>query len=546
MIHGVILPSSRVESFKPVAYQIPFPLLPVADRPLLEHQARFFARNGVAAVTVICNHRGNLVAARSGTGAAWGVDLTCRYETAPFGSLPSLRKLRDTFGGDTLVLLEGDVVTDLDLDAMLAFHREVRADATVACTLRSQPGAGTVVALDGRSCVRAVRAHSSPAASQHLTDGGAWILEPELLDLLPDEGGYSVLEALWTASQRLRVTIGGFRAEGFHTRLTTWRAYHKLHTDILNGRCSAVALHGSTRRAGVVVGTSLQAAARAVIEGPAFVGDRCAVGSGAMVGPEAVIGSDVILEPGARVERSVVLGGTILRRGVVVRDAVVFGNLRIDVLRNRCAPLGEFPAGAAPPGVRQPGLAYRLMSRLLGMLLVTLLALPACVFLGVLAARGTRPLVSRVRRLGVDLAQLRRGVVRLRAFDLLYLGPLGRQGSGPGSPMDPPTLLPRRIARLGNLLNVAAGHIMLVGNRPMDPELAIALTGPREQVRFTCQTGFVSVVDAAEPRLLHEEDRAREEAEYARRRSLGTDADIFVRAVRRGLSGLLHSPARRD
>jgi hypothetical protein len=186
-----------------------------------------------------------------------------------------------------------------------------------------------------------------------------------------------------------------------------------------------------------------------------------------------------------------------------------------------------------------------MFSRLIGGLLLAALLLPAVTMLGILAARGVRPVLSRVRRLGVDVRSAGRGVIRLRAFDLFYLGPIVPSHAGPGSPMDPPTVLPRRIARLGNLINVAAGHIMLVGNRPVDPELAIALAGPRERTRFTCQAGFLSVVDALDVRPLTEDDRVRREEEYARRRSVGTDAGIFVRAVRRGLTTLLHPPERK-
>jgi hypothetical protein len=206
----------------------------------------------------------------------------------------------------------------------------------------------------------------------------------------------------------------------------------------------------------------------------------------------------------------------------------------------------EMPAARAmEPGGSGPGLTYRWFSRILGSVLIAGLLLPALIMLGILAARGMHPVLSRVRRLGADVRSVGRGVIRLRAFDLIYLGPIIPSDAGPGSPMDPPTVLPRRIARLGNLLNVAAGHIMLVGNRPMDPELAIALTGPRERMRFTCQAGFVSVVDALDVRPLTEDDRARQEEEYARRRSVGTDAGIFVRAMRRGLNTLLHPPERK-
>jgi hypothetical protein len=123
------------------------------------------------------------------------------------------------------------------------------------------------------------------------------------------------------------------------------------------------------------------------------------------------------------------------------------------------------------------------------------------------------------------------------------MGPLAGDRLSAASTFDPPTTLPRFLARLGNLVNVLTGDILLVGNRPMDPELAFSMTEEWERRRFTCQAGFISVLDSVDAEKLSDTERSVTEANYAVYRSVGTDMTIFLKAVQRGLANRLKHPS---
>lgn len=538
MLAGAILPSSRSEVFRPLTYQMPAGLLPIVNRPLLEHQIHLLVQNGVDRITVSCNHLASRVESTLGTGDRFAAQLTFAYEVPPYGSVAALRRIGPAAGGATLVVVEGDVIGDADIDAAVRFHRERRADATFFCRLTNSPGPGLTLALDGAGQVRAVRLNGSPAASAHLVDAGICILEPEMLDLLPDREGYGLLQACWLASKNVRLNLYGFQTGEPIARLVNWKTYYKVQHDILEGRYPGIRIPGTEVRPGLWIGENVRAAGSVVMTGPALIGDNCVIGRNVMVGEGTVLGSGVQVGAGSRTERSIVLPRTRVSGRTTFRDAVVQGNLLIDVQRSRHRALS---GDGNPPRIDRAALPHDIAAALQRCLAALLLVAFAPVFLLVvfpLLLVRRRPLVARVRRLGTDIGDLARGSLRLRVFDLFYFGPIGGDRHPAGHPFDPPTVLPGGFARLGNLLNVVRGDILIIGNRPMDPELAFSITEEWQRTRFKAPAGMISVFDAAGYRNLTPDERYVQEGYYAVERTLPGDAALLVRALGRGVRSI--------
>ncbi len=533
MVKGIILSSGRTEVFRPLTYQIPLGLLPVVNRPLLEHQLELLVRNGISCARVSCSHLANKLEEHFGTGSRWGASLSYNYEHPPFGAIPALIQMKPFFQGATLIICEGDVIADVDLEKALEFHYERRADATFLCSLTSNPSPGFTLALDGSGRVRAVRLNSSPADMPHLSDGGICVLEPEILELLQERTGYGLLQSLWSASMKVRLNLHGYRTEEPITRLTTWRTYYKVQRDILEGRFPGVRIPGHEVTPGVWIGTNVRSSATVSFEGPLLVGDNCILGKNVKLGRGTVIGPDVLVDAGAHAERSVILPRTQISKQASVRDAIILGNLLIDFQRNQLIALPGRLTIPQPAHNNTVIRLYHLAHRAAGLLLLLALAPVLILTAAFLITRRRLPLLSRVRRLGVDLRELAEGTLRLRVFDLVFLGPLSRDSGTGLYPFDPPLFLPRSLARLGNLMNVVAGDILLVGNRPMDPELAFAITEEWQRTRFKCQAGLVSVIDTLAGGKLSVDERFVREGYYAIHRSIRGDVVLLMRAIHR-------------
>lgn len=540
MTKAIILPSGKAETFRPLTYQLPVGMLPLVNKPLIEHQVELLVRNGITGIWLSSNHMGNKVEEYFGTGKQWGATISHHYEKPPFGSVPALKHIRESVEGATLVILESDVVADLDLNAVLESHRQNRADATFACPITTSPSFGLSVALDGSGRIRSVRANSTPAAARHLADGGICIIEPEVLELLPDAPGYSILQTCWLATQKVRLNMYGYQTDKPLTRLTNWKTYYKAQSDILEGRFPGILVPGMEVQKGVWVGRNVTTAGDVWFDGPVVIGDHCTIGKKVRLGSGTVIGHNVRIDSGASIERSVVLPRTYVGKGTVVSDSIIMGNLLIDIQRNSCTSMSDTMTLAEITGKHIGFRAYQILNRVLAVLVgfallpVFLLIVPGLVL------TGNGPAFSRTRRIGVDLRSLALGTLKLRVFELVYLGGFDRQGHPGYGADDPPTRLPRFLARLGNIFNIIRGDIMFVGNRPMDPEYAFSITEEWQRTRFKCQAGLISIIDTISEEV-GDDERSVTEGYYAVSRNPGMDAVVVVKAGRK----LFHSVLRR-
>jgi lipopolysaccharide/colanic/teichoic acid biosynthesis glycosyltransferase len=174
---------------------------------------------------------------------------------------------------------------------------------------------------------------------------------------------------------------------------------------------------------------------------------------------------------------------------------------------------------------------YIFLNRCAALLLYILLS-PFLAALFVLLVLGIRfPLLTRVKRIAPDLRELARGKLRLRVFDMTYLGPADLTKQPVGHNPDPLTALPHFIARLGNLTNVIKGDILLVGNRPMDPEIAFSITEEYRRTRLTCQGGVISILDTNEVDEGTEEEQVISEGYYAVNRTFWMDMGVLARGL---------------
>ena len=339
-MRAVILAGGEGTRLRPLTLSTPKPVVPVVDRPFLCHQLDLLAGAGVREIVFSVAYRPERVEAVFGDGSAFGVRILYAVEETPLGTGGAVRNALPLLDDRTIVL-NGDILTDVDLARVVARHEREGASATILLTPVPNPAAYGLVETDREGRVH--RFLEKPRPEQITTDtinAGIYVLETRVLDLMPPGVNHSIERGFFPALLARGDLVLGPVHRGYWIDIGTPEKYLQVHRDILSRRFP-VPLDGE-RRADGVVHPSARVSPEAILDGHLYVGPGCEVAAGARIGPDAVLVADVTVRSGACVRDSVLWRGAVAEEGCEVQGSLVGPGVRVGrscVLRN--AVLGE-------------------------------------------------------------------------------------------------------------------------------------------------------------------------------------------------------------
>src|SRR4051794_27148899 len=284
----------------------------------------WLARHGVDDVVMSCGFLATAVRNVLGDGSQHGLRLRFVEEPEPRGTAGALKYAEDLLD-ERFLMLNGDVLTDIDLTAQIAQHEATGATGTLALVPVDDPSAYGLVRLEADNAVREfVEKPSADQIDTNLISAGAYVLERSILDLVPPDKNVSIEREIWP--QLVGDGLYGFASDAYWLDIGTPERYLQGTFDIIEGNVQTAVRDdlGDSYR---LVEPSAEIGGRVVP--PAVVERQCQVGEGAHVGPLAVLGQGATIGPGAVVERAVVLQGAEIGAGCVVRDAIIAAGARV-------------------------------------------------------------------------------------------------------------------------------------------------------------------------------------------------------------------------
>jgi len=200
-LSAVIMAGGYGTRLRPLTDDMPKPMLPVGDRPLLERTVRRLREAGIQDVRVTTHYLGDRIASHFGDGKAFGVDITYLNEDRPLGTAGALALVNRPAG--PLLVMNGDILTNLNFHALLAFHREHRADATVAVRKYDLTVPYGVVECEGTQ----VKALQEKPTERFLVNAGIYLLEPTVLGCIPPGERFDMTELIQVLLQQGRTVV---------------------------------------------------------------------------------------------------------------------------------------------------------------------------------------------------------------------------------------------------------------------------------------------------------------------------------------------------
>jgi mannose-1-phosphate guanylyltransferase len=193
---SLVLAAGEGSRLRPLTLECPKPMLSVSGKPVLEHTLRWLARHGIRDIAINLHYRPEVIVNHFGDGAALGVRIFYSYEDPILGTAGAARKLNGFVGSGPLVVVYGDVLTDLDLTALLAFHqRTLERDplARVTLSLYHVPNPTEVGLVGMDDTGRITRFVEKPKPEDVFTDlanAGVLVIEPDAINLIPPNTFY--------------------------------------------------------------------------------------------------------------------------------------------------------------------------------------------------------------------------------------------------------------------------------------------------------------------------------------------------------------------
>ena len=323
-MQAVILVGGRGTRLRPLTSTVPKPVVTLVDRPFIAFMLEWLRGHGIDDVIMSCGFLAENVRAVLGDGSELGLRIRFVEEPEPRGTAGAL-KLAEPMLDERFLMLNGDVLTDIDLTAQIAQHEASGATATLALVAVPDPSAyGLVVLNEDRSVRDFIEKPSSEELETDLISAGAYVLERTILELIPPVRNVSIEREVWP--RLIGNGLYGFPSSSYWLDIGTPARYLQGTFDIIEGNVDT-AVRERLGSDWLAVEDGAEVEGRVIP--PALLGRRVRVAEGAHVGSLVVLGDDVVVGAGASVERAVVLRGTEIGTGCELRDCIVAADCRI-------------------------------------------------------------------------------------------------------------------------------------------------------------------------------------------------------------------------
>lgn len=325
VLEAILLVGGQGTRLRPLTLSAPKPMLPVAGVPCTTHQIARAHEAGVGHIVLGTSYQADVFSGTYGDGAELGVRLTYAVEGTPLGTGGALRNAAEHLESgpdDPVLVFNGDVLSGLDIAALVDHWRSVSADVALYLTRVDDPRPFGLVPTDGSDRVLAFL--EKPASPDEIVtdqiNAGCYVFRRALLDDIPHGRAVSVERETFPGLLASGAHVIGHVDTSYWLDLGTPMAYVRGSADLVQGRAPSPAVVGSTGDALVLAGAVIDPSSR--VDGGSTVGRDCVVGANAQV-RGSVLMDGCIVEPGAVVIESVVGRGATVGNATVLQQSVV-------------------------------------------------------------------------------------------------------------------------------------------------------------------------------------------------------------------------------
>ena len=316
---AMILAAGFGKRLKPLTNDLPKPMFPVLNRPILEHTLHFLSSQGIKEIAINLHHQPKRIIDYFGNGKNFKVKLHFSKEESILGTAGGIKKLELFFKDETFLVINSDILADVNLKDVLKFHQEKKSKLTMVVRQDSNTEKydsiqrveeGRIVQFLGHSIKS-----SAPITKVMFT--GIQIMEPDIFSRIPENQFYGTTEDVFPKMVQDGTPVYGFLHKGYWIDMGTRETYIQAQKDAMDEK---VVLKNSYSRN----------PEGPLLVPPVHIGKNCEISQDAQVGPYAVIGDGCRIRPGAIIENSILWPNATIGNDSTIKNCIINRGACID------------------------------------------------------------------------------------------------------------------------------------------------------------------------------------------------------------------------
>ncbi len=319
---AMILAAGVGSRLDPLTRNLPKPMVPIVNKPVMEHIVELLARNGFTHIMVNLHYHGEQIEKYFGDGSRWGIKIQYSREDVLWGDAGSLKRC-EKFFDRTFVVIGGDDLADIDLKRIIKQHRDHKALCTIGLSLVSDPGEYGIVLLNERGKItRFLEKPKGEVIFSNMANTGVYVFEPEIFELIPKGVVYGFGNNVFPLMLEQKKRFYGYLTSSYWRDVGSLRQYHEAHRDALQGKVSIKFSLKEVKKY-VWMGENVEIHPTAEIGYPVVIGNNCRIEANAKVLENSVLGDNCVVEQDAVVKDSILWAGARVMQETVIERCIV-------------------------------------------------------------------------------------------------------------------------------------------------------------------------------------------------------------------------------
>lgn len=327
---AIIIAGGLGTRLRPLTYNIPKPIVPLVNKPFVFHQIELLKRFGITEIILNLHYLSDNIRNLFDDGRRLGVKIYYSIEEKPLGTAGAVKNAEKFFDEGPMLVFNGDILTDMNLEKALRFHEEKKAKVTLTLTTVEDPTLYGLIITDESG--RVIEFREKPSWEQVTTNtinAGIYIVDPAIFKLVPKGKEFSFERQLYPMLLERKEKIYGYKTDAYWMDIGDPEKYLKAHRDILNGDVLAN-VPGNKISANVWVEDDVNISGSAKIRGPALIGSHSQIAEEVNLEEFVVLGDSVIVGRGSKLKNCVIHGKSIIGEGVKLEGCIIGSHCTIE------------------------------------------------------------------------------------------------------------------------------------------------------------------------------------------------------------------------